>query len=71
MFSTIATCSPVIIAKLVETGPGCRTWFISIYFSNLIDCVTVTSYHFVPQIFFFVCLYIFLNWIHPFFLNAM
>lgn len=50
MVSTIATCSPVIVAKLVETKAGCRKGFISMLFSNFIY-VTVTSYHFVPQIF--------------------
>lgn len=52
MVSTVATHSPVIIAKLVETKPGCRTECISMFFSNFIHAVTVTSYHFVPQILF-------------------
>lgn len=56
MVSTVATCSPVIITKSVETEPGCRTGFISMFFSNFIHGVTATSYHFVPQIFFYCLL---------------
>lgn len=49
MVSAVATCSPVIIAKFVETEPGCRKGFISMFFSNFIHGATVV-YHFVPQI---------------------